>query len=166
MFEFLALVTVCCTNGPLRLSFVAVCWRESPVDAHRHGRASVERQEARCHRFRSLHPGGVGPQELILNSHKLICFPFSKLGPVNGGLPCFFSFVLLPFYSCHLQTASKADGARGIPCGCVWYCDRISRRAGTPCVSWVTSVLGSCPWKRRRSRAVLPPPCSILRLVK
>ena len=76
----------------------------------------------------------------------------------------FFSFVLLPFYSCHLQTASKADGTFGIPCDTV--CDRISRRAGTPCVSWVTSVLGSCPWKRRRSRAVLPPPCSILRLVK
>jgi len=65
----------------------------------------------------------------------------------------FFSFVLLPFCSGHLQTASKADGAFGIPCDTV--CDRISRRAGTPFVSWVTSVLGFLSMKvaSRSSRA-------------
>jgi hypothetical protein len=46
--------------------FVAVCGREGPVDAHRHGGASLERQEACGHRVRRVHPGGVGPQELVI----------------------------------------------------------------------------------------------------
>jgi hypothetical protein len=45
---------------------VAVCGREGPVDAHRHGGASVERQEACGHRIRRVHPGGVGRQELVI----------------------------------------------------------------------------------------------------